>query len=117
MLGGGRLELDSLFATASTSAQGLVQPPIRWTPATLFSEVKGPESEGDHFSISTEVKNAWSNTSTLPYVLIKHETLLLLPFIAIKVKVKIKIVTVPKQHTMKAYRWHEGKPPCTVQNL
>jgi hypothetical protein len=51
----------------STLALGLAQPPIQWVSGALFLGVKWPGCEADHSSPSkTEVKKAWSYTSTSP---------------------------------------------------
>jgi hypothetical protein len=68
----------SLFTTASRTSLGPTQPPIQWVPGALSLGVKRQEREADHSPPSSaEVKNAWSYTSTPPYVfmtwcLIKH---------------------------------------------
>jgi len=67
-----------LFTTASRPALGPTQPPIQWVTGTLSLGVKRPGREGDHSPPSSaEIKNAWSYTSTPPYVfmvwyLVKH---------------------------------------------
>jgi hypothetical protein len=59
-----------LFTTASRTALGPTQCPIKWVPEALSVEVKRPEREVDHsFPSSAEVKNAWSYTSTPQYAL------------------------------------------------
>jgi hypothetical protein len=56
-----------LFTTASRTALEPTQPPIQWVPATVSLGVKQPERDADHSPpSSSEVKNAWSYTSTLP---------------------------------------------------
>jgi len=56
------------FATASRPALRPTHPPIQWV-RLLFPGVKRPEREADHSPpSSTKVKNAWSYTSTHPYV-------------------------------------------------
>jgi len=58
-----------LFVTASRPTLNPIQPPIRWVPGDLFLEVKQLEREANpSLSSSTEVKNAWSCTSTPPRV-------------------------------------------------
>jgi len=55
-----------LFTTASTTALGPTQPPIKWVPVALSLGVKRPGREADHSTLTNaEVKNAWSYTSTL----------------------------------------------------
>jgi hypothetical protein len=67
-----------LFATASRTALGPTQPPIRWVLGILSPGIKRPGREADHLSpTSAEVKNTWSYTSTPQYVfmiwlLVKH---------------------------------------------
>jgi hypothetical protein len=81
----GILGLDSwrglgifLFTTVFWTALGPTQPPIQWVPGTLFLGVKRPGRAADHSPPSTaEIKNAWSYTSSPPYVfmawcLVKH---------------------------------------------
>jgi hypothetical protein len=58
-----------LLATASRPALGPTEPPIQGVPGVISPVVKGSEREADPtLSSSAEVKNAWSYTSTLPYV-------------------------------------------------
>jgi hypothetical protein len=60
-----------LFTTASRTALGPTHPPIQWVPAVLSLGVKRPGREADHSTPSSaEVKNAWSYTSTPPYVFV-----------------------------------------------
>jgi hypothetical protein len=55
-----------LFVATSRHALGPTQPPIQWVLG-----VKRPGCEGDYsLPSSSEVKNAWSYTSILPYVFI-----------------------------------------------
>jgi len=55
-----------LSATAWRPALGLTQSPIRWVPGALSPLVNWLGHEADHTSpFSTEIKNAWSYTSTL----------------------------------------------------
>jgi hypothetical protein len=74
-LGAGRPDFDSFrgrgfsFANASRAVLGPIQPPIQWVPGALSPRVKQVGREGDHsLPSSVEVKNAWSYTSTPPYV-------------------------------------------------
>lgn len=61
----------SLDAT-SRPTLGLPQPPIQWVPGTLYPGVNRPVLEADRSPPSnSEVKNAYSNTSTSPYVFIE----------------------------------------------
>jgi hypothetical protein len=66
-----------IFTTASTTALGPTQP-IQWVPGALSLGVKRLDREADHSPPSSaKVKNAWSYTSTPPYVflvwcLVKH---------------------------------------------
>jgi hypothetical protein len=54
-----------LFTTASRTTLGPTQPPTQWVPGTLSLGVKRPGREADHSPpTSSEVKNAWSYTST-----------------------------------------------------
>jgi hypothetical protein len=54
-----------LFTTVSRPALGPTQPPIQWVPGVLSLGVKRLGREADHSPpSSTEVKNAWSYTST-----------------------------------------------------
>jgi hypothetical protein len=47
----------------------VIQPPIQRLPEAVFPGVKRPGREADHSPPSSaEVKNAWSYTSTLPFV-------------------------------------------------
>jgi hypothetical protein len=56
----------------------LTQPPIQWIPGAFVLGVRRPGHEADHSPPpSVEVRNAWSYTSTPPYVfmtwyLVKH---------------------------------------------
>jgi hypothetical protein len=67
-----------LFAATSRPALRLTQIPVNWVTRALSPDVKWSGSEADHSPPSrTEVKNAWSYTSTLPYdfrawCLVKH---------------------------------------------
>jgi hypothetical protein len=73
------------LCTASRTALGPTQPPILWVPGALSLGVKRPGREADHSPPSSaEVKNAWSYTSTPPYVfmawcLVKHRDNFTLP--------------------------------------
>jgi hypothetical protein len=75
--GGGGLGIF-LFSTMSRPVLRPTQPPIQWVQGFLSLGVKRPVREADHSSpSSTEVKNAWSYTSTPQYVfmarcLVKH---------------------------------------------
>jgi hypothetical protein len=56
-----------LFAMAFRASLGPNQPPIKWVPGALSSEVKRPGSVDDHSpSSSAEIKKAWSYISTSP---------------------------------------------------
>jgi hypothetical protein len=74
-----------LFTTASRTALGPTQPPNSWVPGVLSLGVKRPDREADHSPpSSTDVKNAWSYTSTPQYVfmawyLVKHRVNFTLP--------------------------------------
>jgi len=62
--------LFSLFFTALSQVLGPIHTPIQWAPGALSPGVKRPEREAYHSSPSNAVvKNAWSYTSTPPYVL------------------------------------------------
>jgi hypothetical protein len=59
-----------LFTAVPGPAVGPTQPPIQWVTGTLSLGIKRPGREADHLAPSSaEVKNAWSYTSTPPYVL------------------------------------------------
>jgi hypothetical protein len=66
------------FSTASKLALRPTRPPIQWIPGSLSPSFKRPGREADlSLPSSAEVKNAWSYTTTPPYVfmaccLIKH---------------------------------------------
>jgi len=46
---------------------GPTQPPIQWVPGALSLRIKRQEREDDHSpQSSTEIKNAWSYSSTPP---------------------------------------------------
>jgi hypothetical protein len=63
------LHSDFLFTTASRPGLRPTQPPIQWVPGAFSLEVKRPGLEGDHsHPSSVEVKNAWSYTTTPPYI-------------------------------------------------
>jgi hypothetical protein len=56
-----------VFTTASTTALGPTQPPIRWVLGALSLGLNRPRREADRSSpSSSEVKNALSYTSTSP---------------------------------------------------
>jgi len=56
-----------LYATSSRPTLELTQPLIQWVPGALSLGVKRPVSEADRSPpSSSEVKNAWSYTSTPP---------------------------------------------------
>jgi hypothetical protein len=67
-----------LFAQVSRTPLGPIQLPIQWVLGAVSLGVKRPGREADHSSPSSaEVNNAWSYTSTPPYVfmawyLVKH---------------------------------------------
>jgi hypothetical protein len=73
-----RKEQRFLLFAAYRPALGPTQPHIQWVPVALFLWIKRPGREADHSpSSSAEVENAWSYTSTHPYVfmvwcLVKH---------------------------------------------
>jgi len=49
------------------------KPSIQWVRGAIFLGVKGPGREANHSPpFSVEFKNAWSYTSTIPYVFIYH---------------------------------------------
>jgi hypothetical protein len=55
------------FTTVSRTTLGPTQPPIQFAAGALSLRVKRPGREADHSPpSSTEVKNAWSYTSTPP---------------------------------------------------
>jgi hypothetical protein len=59
-----------LYSTASRPALGPTQPSIKRVPEAFSLRVKWPGREADRSPPSSaEVKNAWSYTSTPPYVL------------------------------------------------
>jgi hypothetical protein len=75
------------FAIASKLAPGPIQPPIQRVPEVLTTGVKRLGREGNYSPLSSaDVKSAWNNTSTHPYVfiawyLVNHKDLALqLPF-------------------------------------
>jgi hypothetical protein len=67
-----------LFTTASRTALGPTQLPIKWVPGALSLGINRPGHEANHsLPSSAEVKNSWSYTSTPQYVfiawfLVKH---------------------------------------------
>jgi hypothetical protein len=62
-----RLVHITIFTTASRTALGPTQPPIRWVPGALYLGIKRPGREADHSPPSSaEVKNAWRYTCTPP---------------------------------------------------
>jgi hypothetical protein len=65
-----------LFTTASRTALGPTQPPLQCVPGVLSLAVKRPGRRADNSPpFSAEIKNAWSYTSTPPYMvwcLVKH---------------------------------------------
>jgi len=66
--------------TTSRLALGPTQPPIQWVTGALSLGVKRPGRKADHsLPSSTEVKNAWSYTSTPPYVFMVLQTALRFP--------------------------------------
>jgi hypothetical protein len=46
-----------LFSAASTPTLRPTQPPTQWVPGTIFPEIKRPEREVDHSSLSTPLPN------------------------------------------------------------
>jgi hypothetical protein len=63
-----------LFTTASRQALGPTQSPVQWVPGALSLGVKRSAREADHsHPSSSEIKNAWSYTSTPP---IRHVVML-----------------------------------------
>jgi hypothetical protein len=57
------------FPTSSRPALGPTQPPSQWVPGAISSEEKRLGREADHSPLSgAEIKNAWSCSSTPPYV-------------------------------------------------
>jgi hypothetical protein len=54
-----------LFATVSTPAPGLTQPPVQWVLGVPSPRLKRLGREADHLPPSSdEAKNAWSYIST-----------------------------------------------------
>jgi hypothetical protein len=76
-----------LFTIVSRLALGPTQPPIQWVPGALSLGVKRLGYEDDHSPPpSSEVKNAWSYTSTPQYAfmawcLVKHRDNFTLPYL------------------------------------
>jgi len=59
-----------LFTMTSRLVLGLTEPPVQWVPGVLSPGVKWPGNEADHsLPSNAKVKNEWSYTSTLPYVI------------------------------------------------
>jgi hypothetical protein len=57
-----------LLTAASRTVLGPTHTPVHWVPGVLSPGVKRPLCEADHSpQPSTEVKNAWSYTSTSQY--------------------------------------------------
>jgi hypothetical protein len=57
-----------LFTTASISALGPTQPPVRWIPGVLSVGVKSAGRDADHPPASSaEVEDEWSYNSTPQY--------------------------------------------------
>jgi hypothetical protein len=68
---GVRFQTESkyLFATTSRLALGPTQHPNQCVPGTLSLGVKRPKHKGSQSPLSSaEIKNAWSYTSTPPFV-------------------------------------------------
>jgi hypothetical protein len=62
------------FATGSRHALGDIHPPIQCVTGSISLGIKRVGCETDQSSpSSTEVKNAWSYTSTRPYVFMERE--------------------------------------------
>jgi hypothetical protein len=60
-----------LLFKASRLAPGHTQPHIQWVPGFLSPRLKQPARQADHSHLSSaEIKNAWSYTSTPPYVFV-----------------------------------------------
>jgi hypothetical protein len=74
--GGGRssspgMFKNFLFSTSSRPALGPTQPPIQWVMGALSPGVKRPGREADHSPpTSSEIKNTWIYTFTLPYIFV-----------------------------------------------
>jgi hypothetical protein len=63
----GKVMTFFLFSTASRPALGSTQPHIQRVPGVLSPALKRSGREADHSPpFSADVKNVWSNTSTLP---------------------------------------------------
>jgi hypothetical protein len=64
---GGSRGTSPTSAYAGPTSSKYTQPPIQWVPGALSLGVKRSGREADHSPpSSTEVKNAWSYTSTPP---------------------------------------------------
>jgi hypothetical protein len=58
-----------LFTTSSRPALATTQSPVQWVLGALTLGVKQPRDEANHSpSSSAKVNNAWSYTSTTPYI-------------------------------------------------
>jgi hypothetical protein len=111
-----------IFDTASKPALGPTKPLIK--RVRFFSGVKRPEHEDNHSPLSrVEVKNAWSYTSTPPYVfmvwcLVKHKMRLMawyLVYVCRRTDTRLKEATFcnyGRTILVKAYR--RNYFPCDV---
>jgi hypothetical protein len=95
-----------LFTIASRPALRPTQSPIQWVTGALSLVVKRPRCEADHsVSFSGKVENAWSCTSTHPYVfmawyLVKHRN---------KFTLTLRLLTTNLLSVVSLFSWWESQ--------
>jgi hypothetical protein len=113
-----------LFATASRPTLGPTHPSIQWVLGALSPGVKRPGREADHSPHSSaEVQNAWSHTSTHPYVfvawyLVKWSTIMFVVTNICRMQIAVFWVVTPYSVVVTSQKMRlDSSSPLRPQNF